>query len=185
MRIKYLILFLLISFVNLNGQASKMNHNILDITVKDIDGKTFKLNSFKGKTILIVNVASKCGFTPQYEGLQKLYDKYKNKNFVILGFPSNDFLFQETGSDEEIKEFCTTNYAVTFPMFSKISVRGSDQHPLYTFLTSKETNPNYNGFITWNFNKFLIDKNGKITNRFGSKIEPLNQEVISEIEKIL
>lgn len=185
MIIKSFFALMLISSLSIYAQNKSMNSKFYSIKVKDIEGREFKLDEFKGKTILVVNVASKCGYTPQYDGLQELFNKYKERDFVILGFPSNDFLWQEAGSDKEIIEFCTLNYGVTFPMFSKISVRGSDQHPLYTFLTSKVTNPNHNGFITWNFNKFLVDKNGNIVTRFGSKTEPLSKELITELEKVL
>ncbi|MCU0645539.1 MAG: glutathione peroxidase [bacterium] len=159
--------------------------SIYDFTVKDIDGKDVKLEQFKGKAILIVNVASKCGFTSQYEGLQKVYSQYKDRGFVILGFPANNFLGQEPGTNEEIKQFCSLNYNVTFPMFSKISVKGKDIDPLYKFLTEKETNPEFSGDISWNFNKFLVDPEGKIVARFGSRAKPESEEVIQAIEKVL
>ena len=174
------ILFFLFSLNFMFAQS-----DIYKIEVKDIDGNIFKMEKFKGKTILIVNTASKCGYTPQYEGLEKLFINYKDKNFVILGFPSNDFLWQEPASEREIKEFCTLNYGVTFPMFSKIEVWGKGQHPLYKFLSEKNSNPKFYGKINWNFNKFLIDKNGKIINRFGSKVEPLSKEITEAIETIL
>ena len=158
---------------------------IYDIEVKSITGEDVSLSTFKGKVILLVNVASKCGFTKQYDGLQKIYDKYKDQGFVILGFPANNFMKQEPGTDEEIQEFCRINFGVTFPMFSKLSVRGKNQHPLYSFLTNKKTNPDYSGRITWNFNKFLIDRNGEIVNRFGSRVEPENEELIKAIENEL
>lgn len=158
---------------------------IFDFSVETIDGKTVSLSEYKGSVVMIVNVASKCGFTPQYEGLQELYEQYKERGFTILGFPANNFLWQEPGSDEEIKSFCKINYGVTFPMFSKISVKGKDIHPLYEFLTSKETNPDYSGKITWNFNKFLIGRDGSIINRFDSKVEPKSDEVIKAVEEAL
>lgn len=158
---------------------------IYDFTVKDIDGKGVSLETYKGNVVMILNVASKCGFTPQYEGLQKLYEKYRDRGFIILGFPSNDFLRQEPGSNEEIKSFCTLTYGVSFPMFEKIAVTRKNIHPLYDFLTSKETNPEFSGRITWNFNKFLIGKDGKILNRFASKTGPEDPEVIEAIEAAL
>jgi len=167
-----------------NKEDIKMK-SIYDFTVKDIDGKDVKLENYKGKVVLIVNVASKCGFTPQYEGLQKIYTKYKDQGFVILGFPANNFMGQEPGTNEEIKQFCSLNYNVTFPMFSKISVKGKDIAPLYQYLTEKETNPEFSGKISWNFNKFLIDRQGKIVARFGSRAKPESQEVIAAIEKAL
>ena len=159
--------------------------SIYDFTVKDIDGKDVNLKDFSGKTVLIVNVASKCGYTYQYEGLEKLYEKYKDKGFVILGFPTNNFLGQEPGTNEQIKEFCTLTYGVTFPMFSKISVKGKDKEPLYDYLIDKKTNPEFGGAITWNFNKFLIGKNGDIINRFDTKINPDDPVIISAIESAL
>ena len=134
---------------------------------------------------MIVNVASRCGFTPQYEGLQRIYEKYQGKGFVILGFPANNFMGQEPGTDEEIKTFCSMKYNVTFPLFSKISVKGSDIHPLYKFLTDKSTDPDFAGDISWNFNKFLIDKNGKVAARFASPDKPESDKVIQAIESAL
>jgi len=158
---------------------------IYSFTVKDIDGKEVPLSRYKGKVVLIVNVASKCGFTPQYEGLEKIYLKYKDQGFEILGFPANNFLFQEPGTNEEIKLFCSTKYNVTFPMFTKISVKGSDIAPLYQYLTDKTTNPRFAGSITWNFNKFLVGADGKILNRFGSKDKPEDPDVIKAIDSAL
>jgi glutathione peroxidase len=163
----------------------KKAKTIYDFTVKDIDGNDVKLKKYKGKVALVVNVASKCGYTPQYEGLQAIYEKYKAQGFVVLGFPANNFKNQESGTNAEIKEFCESKYKVTFPMFAKISVSGEDQEPLYKYLTSKETNPQYAGDITWNFNKFLVDKNGKILARFTSKDTPQSEAVTQAIEKAL
>lgn len=157
--------------------------SVYDFTMKDIDGNDVKLDAYKGKVVMIVNTASRCGYTPQYEGLQKIYDQYKDRGFVVLGFPANNFMGQEPGTEKEIKEFCTLKYNVTFPMFSKISVTGTDQHPLYGYLTNKATNPEFPGDISWNFNKFLIDKNGKIVGRWGSKEKPEDAAVIEAIEK--
>lgn len=168
-----------------NQEKGKSMKSIYDFVVKDIDGNELKLEQFKGKVMLIVNVASKCGFTPQYEGLQKLYMQYKDKGLVVLGFPANNFLNQEPGSNEEIKQFCSLNYNVTFPMFSKISVKGKDIAPLYQFLTSKETNPEFAGDISWNFNKFLVDRSGKIIARFGSRTRPESDELVQAIERAL
>jgi len=159
--------------------------SLYDFTLKDIDGKDVSLSAFKGKVVLVMNVASRCGFTPQYAGLQKLYETYQDRGFVVLGFPANNFLSQEPGTDPEIKAFCTTKYNVTFPMFSKISVKGSDQHPLYRWLTSKETDPEFAGDIAWNFNKFLINRNGKVVGRFGSRTKPQDKDLIAAIEKAL
>ncbi len=159
--------------------------SVHEFTMRDIDGKSVKLDAFKGKVLMIVNTASKCGFTPQYEGLQALYAKNKDKGFEILGFPANNFMGQEPGTEAEIKEFCTLKYKVTFPMFAKISVKGEDQHPLYNFLTNKETNPEFAGEVSWNFNKFLIDRNGKVVARFGSKEKPDGEAVVAALEKYL
>jgi glutathione peroxidase len=159
--------------------------SVYDFTMKDIDGKEQKLDAYKGDVIMIVNTASKCGNTPQYEGLEAIYEKYKGKGFVILGFPANDFHGQEPGTDKEIKEFCTLTYNVSFPMFSKISVIGPDQHPFYKFLTSKETDPEFAGDITWNFEKFLVGRDGKVVARFAPKTKPEEPQVIEAIEKAL
>jgi glutathione peroxidase-family protein len=161
-----------------------MTH-IYSFEVKDIDGVTRSLSEFAGKVLLIVNVASKCGHTPQYKSLQALYSKYKARGFEILGFPSNDFGHQEPGTDAEIKDFCTLTYNVTFPMFSKISVKGKDIHPLYEFLTSKETNPKFSGKIDWNFNKFLIDRKGNVVARFETKNDPMGDRVPRTVEATL
>jgi glutathione peroxidase len=151
--------------------------NIYDFVMTDIDGKERPLSEFAGKVLLIVNVASKCGFTPQYKSLQTLYTRFKERGFEILGFPANDFMRQEPGTDAEIKSFCSTTYGVSFPMFSKISVKGKDIHPLYAFLTEKETDPQFPGKITWNFNKFLLDRKGAIVARFDSKDDPLGDKI--------
>jgi glutathione peroxidase len=159
--------------------------SLYEFKVKDIDGKEVKLDAYKGKVVMIVNTASKCGNTPQYEGLQALYDKYKDKGFVVLGFPANNFMGQEPGTEKEIKEFCTLKYNVTFPMFSKVSVKGADQTPLYTFLTNKESNPGFDGDISWNFEKFLTDKNGKVIARFSPKTKPDDAKIVEAIEAAL
>jgi len=159
--------------------------SMYDFTMKNIDGGDVKLNAYKGKVTMIVNTASKCGLTPQYEGLQALYDKYKDKGFVVLGFPANNFMGQEPDTEKEIKEFCTLKYNVTFPMFSKISVKGEDEHPFYTFLTNKQSNPGFDGDITWNFEKFLADKNGKIVARFSPKTKPGDPKIAEAIESAL
>ncbi|HKJ68033.1 MAG TPA: glutathione peroxidase [bacterium] len=158
---------------------------IYDFTMKNIDGEDVSLAEFRGKVVLVVNVASKCGFTPQYEGLQDLYEEYQERGLVVLGFPANNFGNQEPGSNDQIQEFCTLNYGVTFPMFAKISVKGADQHPLYSYLTSKELHPDFGGEITWNFNKFLIGPDGTVLNRFASKDEPKSEKVVQAIEAAL
>ncbi len=160
-----------------------MNKPLIFI-MKDIDGNDKNLSDFSGKVVLIVNVASKCGLTPQYEGLQKLFDKFKSKGFVILGFPSNDFLKQEPGTEKEIKEFCSLNYDVSFPLFSKVKVRsGKDQSELYQYLTSEKTNPGFDGKIEWNFQKYLIDKSGKVVKKYNPKVTP--EEIEPDIETYL
>ena len=167
-----------------NTVLSDMPH-LYDFTMKDIDGKDVSIISYAGKVVLIVNVASKCGLTPQYDDLQKLYEKYGDKGFIILGFPANNFAGQEPGTNVEIKQFCPVNYGVTFPMFSKISVKGDDMHALYKFLTAQKSYPKPSGDISWNFEKFLIDRNGNIINRFTPKTEPLSEEIIRSLEAVL
>ena len=157
----------------------------LDFKVKTIDGKEQKLSEYKGKVVLFVNVASKCGLTPQYKGLEALYEKYKDQGFVILGFPANNFGSQEPGTNEEIKQFCTSKYDVTFPMMSKISVKGEDKHPLYKFLTEGKAGDDFAGDIEWNFAKFLVDRNGNVIARFSSKTKPEDAQVAQTIEKAL
>jgi len=166
-------------------QAEMPVTNIYDFTMRDIDGKDVSLSTFKGKVLLIVNVASKCGFTGQYAGLEKLYQTYQGKGLVILGFPANDFLGQEPGTEAEIKSFCTLTYGVTFPMFAKISVKGKAMHPLYRFLTSQETDPEFSGRITWNFNKFLVSRSGRVIGRFGSTTKPDDAKLVAAIEQAL
>ena len=153
--------------------------NALEFTLNSIDGKPAPLSQYKGKVVMIVNVASKCGFTPQYAGLESLYEKYKDKGFVILGFPANNFGAQEPGTNEEIKTFCSRNYNVTFPMYAKISVNGDDKHPLYQYLTQT------GGDVKWNFTKFLLDKEGKVIARFEPAVTPASVEVAGAIEKAL
>jgi glutathione peroxidase len=157
---------------------------IYNFTLNSIDGKPAPLADYKGKVILVVNVASQCGYTPQYSALEATYEKYKDQGFVILGFPANNFGAQEPGTNEEIKTFCTRKYSVTFPIYSKISVKGSDQAPLYAYLT-KDTAPGIRGDIKWNFTKFLIDRNGNVVQRFEPAVTPDSKEVISAIEQHL
>ena len=153
------------------------------ITVKDIDGKDTTLGAYKGKVLLIVNVASKCGYTKQYAGLQAVYEKYKDKGLVVLGFPCNQFGKQEPGTNGEIKEFCTSKFHVTFPLFDKIEVNGPNRHPLYTELAGKDSP--FPGDIKWNFGKFLIGRDGKILKRFDSGAAPESQDVTAAIEAAL
>src|SRR5882762_5375222 len=157
--------------------------SVHDIAVKDIDGKNTSLGAYKGKVLLIVNVASKCGLTPQYQGLEALQEKYKDKNFTVLGFPCNQFGSQEPGTNEEIKQFCSTKYNVTFPLFDKIDVNGPNRHPLYAGLAGKESP--FPGDIKWNFGKFLIGRDGTIIKRFEPRTKPDAPEVIAEIEAAL
>ena len=153
-----------------------------DFSAKTIDGKDQKLDAWKGKVVLVVNVASKCGFTPQYKGLEQLYEKYKDRGFKILGFPANDFGAQEPGSEAEIKQFCTLNYGVSFDMFSKITVVGDKKNELYKYLTSGGGDTRLAGEVKWNFQKYLIDRNGKLVAVFPSKVEPMSPELTSAIE---
>jgi glutathione peroxidase len=157
----------------------------LDFAVKDIDGKDVNLSDYRGKVVMIVNVASKCGFTPQYAGLEKLYETYKDQGFVILGFPANNFMSQEPGSNQDIKTFCTSKYNVTFPMMSKISVKGADKAPLYKFLTEEPTAGDFKGDIGWNFTKFVIDRNGNVIARFASKYTPADPQLVGIVQKAL
>ncbi len=157
--------------------------SVLDFTLNSIDGQPAPLASYKGKVVLIVNVASFCGYTPQYEGLEALYGKYKDRGLVVLGFPANNFGSQEPGTNEEIKTFCSRKYNVTFPMYAKISVAGADKAPLYQFLTDKQTNPATGGEIKWNFTKFLIGRDGKVAARFESAVKPESPEITAAIEK--
>ncbi len=154
---------------------------IYDFKVTDIDGKEYDLASLKGKKVMIVNTASKCGFTPQYEELEKLYQTYKDQNFVIVGFPSNDFMSQEPGSNAEIKEFCQKNYGVNFPMMSKIDVKGKEMHPLYKFLTEKSQNGYSDNSVKWNFQKYLINEEGKLVQVIAPGTKPMSEEIISWI----
>jgi glutathione peroxidase len=165
--------------------AAAFGTSVYDFTMKTIDGKPLPLSAFKGKAVLIVNVASQCGYTPQYTALEAVYEKYKSKGLVIAGFPANNFGGQEPGTDAEIKTFCSSKYGVTFPMFSKISVAGKDKAPLYQFLTDKSANPATGGEIQWNFTKFLVDRNGKIVKRFDSAVTPDSSDVIAAIESAL
>lgn len=158
--------------------------NIYDFHLKNIDGKEVSLGQYEGKVLLIVNTASLCGYTPQYEGLEKLYKEYKDQGFVILGFPANNFGQQEPGTDTKIKQFCQTKYSVTFPMFSKVSVKGENQSPLFTYLTS-EPNPDFTGEIKWNFEKFLIGKDGKLLHRFRSQVTPGSNQLSTAVRKAL
>jgi len=157
----------------------------LDFQVKDIDGKDVDLGIYRGKAVLIVNTASKCGHTPQYADLQALWTRFEDSGFVILGFPSNDFMHQEPGSDSTIKEFCTSKYHVTFPLFDKVDVKGKDQIPLYAYLTAQDTKPTGKGDISWNFEKFLIGRDGRVSARFSPGTSPSDSSVVRAIQAAL
>ena len=155
-----------------------------DIPLTTIDGKETNLDEFAGKAVMVVNVASRCGFTPQYAALESLYEKYADRGFTVLGFPCNQFMFQEPGNAEDIKEFCSTTYAVTFPMFDKVHVNGGTQHPLYEKLTTAKDSSGTAGTVKWNFEKFLISPDGDVQ-RFRSAVKPDSPEIVEAIEKVL
>ncbi|QEG42094.1 glutathione peroxidase [Roseimaritima ulvae] len=167
------------------AQADDSHDCDLDYRVQSIDGKEVDLEDFEGKVVVVVNVASKCGATPQYADLQAMYEKYKDKGLVVLGFPSNQFGKQEPGSNAEIKEFCSTNYQVTFPMFSKIDVKGDDANPFYKNLTSKDAKPAGAGPVGWNFEKFIINRDGQVAGRFKTRTKPTDPAFIAAVEKEL
>jgi glutathione peroxidase len=158
---------------------------VYSFTLKSIDGQPVSLSTYKGKVLLLVNVASKCGYTPQYAGLESLYEKYKDRGLVIVGIPANNFASQEPGTNAEIKTFCRNKYNVSFPMMSKVSVLGEDKAPLYAFLTDKSTNPQIGGDIKWNFTKFLFDRNGKPLDRFEPAVTPDSPQVTAAVEAAL
>ncbi len=153
-----------------------------EIPFTTIQGDTTRLSDFSGNVVLVVNVASRCGFTGQYEGLEELYRRFESRGFTVIGFPANNFMGQEPGSNEEILDFCRTTYDVTFPMMAKINVKGRDIHPLYRYFTNESP---HSGRITWNFNKFLLDREGNVIARFGSRTQPLDEDVITAIENAL
>ena len=167
------------------GANPNVIRSVYDVEARDIDGNLVRLDQYRGKALLIVNVASKCRFTPQYEGLQRLYDKYQSRGLVVLGFPANNFAWREPGTDAEIKEFCTSKYNVTFPIFSKISVAGEDIHPLYRYLTDEALNPQLGGKVTWNFNKYLVAPDGSPVAHFASDLVPESPEIVGAIESLL
>lgn len=176
----YILIFMITSF-NSTAQVDE-EMTIYKFKVSNLEGDIFDFNSLKGKKIMIVNTASKCGLTPQYKKLQALYEKYSNKNFVIIGFPANNFLFQEPGSNEEIALFCEKNYGVTFPMMSKISVRGKNMHPIYQFLTQESKNGVISSSVSWNFQKYLISSDGKLAKVLSPRTQPNDPSVITWIE---
>jgi glutathione peroxidase len=159
--------------------------SLYDIPLETLDGKPATLAEHTGEVMLVVNVASKCGFTPQYEALEKLYETYSDRGFTVLGFPCNQFLFQENGSAEDIAQFCSATYGVSFPMFAKIKVNGRNQHPLYTELTKAEDANGKSGRVKWNFEKFLVNREGEIIGRYRSKVKPDDPQVVGAIESAL
>jgi glutathione peroxidase len=167
------------------GSAMAVARSVYDFTLKSIDGQSTSLKEYHGKVMLLVNVASKCGYTPQYAALESLYEKYKGQGLVIVGIPANNFASQEPGTNAEIKSFCTRKYNVSFPMMAKVSVKGDDKDPLYQFLTDKSANPQIGGEIQWNFTKFLFDRNGKPVARFEPAVTPDSPQVIAAIEAAL
>ncbi len=170
---------LLIILMTFFGFAVSAQTNFHSFAVEDISGKKVELSEFKGKKVLVVNTASKCGLTPQYEDLEKLYKEFGGEDFVIIGFPANNFAKQEPGTNEEIAEFCQKNYGVSFPMMSKISVKGDDIHPLYSWLTQKSENGKLDAKVSWNFQKFLIDENGDLVDYLAPKKKPYDEKIIS------
>jgi glutathione peroxidase len=167
------------------GESDKKPASSLDFQVQDIDGKPVDLSKYKGEVVLIVNTASQCGYTKQYKGLEAIYEKYKKQGFEVLAFPANEFGQQEPGSNSEIKTFCSTKYNVSFPLFSKIVVKGDGIHPLYQFLTSKDTNPKFAGDIPWNFTKFLVNRKGEVIARFKPDVTPESDKMTGAIETAL
>jgi glutathione peroxidase len=180
---KTLITLLSIMTLTLNSQTS-VDNSIHQFKVADIYGNIFDFSQLKGKKVMIVNTASKCGLTYQYEALQKLYSQYKDLNFVIVGFPSNDFLWQEPGSNDEIIDFCEQNYGVTFPMMSKITVKGTKKHPIYQFLTQKSKNNYKDSRVTWNFQKYLVNEQGRVEKIISPRTRPDSEEIVSWITDV-
>lgn len=179
MKTKLMMSAIFILAFGFSGMAQK---TLYDFKVKTIEGKDFDLSGLKGKKVLIVNVASKCGLTPQYEDLQKLYETYGGKDFAILGFPANNFMNQEPGTNEEIMEFCDSRYGVTFQMMDKISVKGNDIHPLYQWLTQKSQNGVLDADVSWNFQKFMVDENGSLVDFASPREKPFSDKIIAWIK---
>lgn len=179
MNTKIIMSLILIFSIGFSAYSQK---TLYDFKFKTIEGKDFDMSSLKGKKVLIVNTASKCGLTPQYEDLQKLYETYKGNNFVIIGFPANNFMNQEPGTNQEIRDFCDSKYGVTFPMMEKISVKGDDIHPLYQWLTQKTKNGILDAEVTWNFQKFLIDENGKLVDYSSPREKPFSDKIVNWIK---
>lgn len=176
--------YLIIGLVILMTATSFAASSVYDFTLPNIDGQPTPLSTYKGKVVLMVNVASQCGYTPQYSALESVYEKYKDQGLVILGFPANNFGAQEPGTNQEIKTFCSRKYSVTFPMYAKVSVKGSGQTPLYHYLTT-QADPTHTGDIKWNFTKFLVDRKGNVVQRFEPAVTPDSADVTSAIEKLL
>jgi glutathione peroxidase len=166
-----------------SGEASGEPDSLLRLEARRLGGGTESLDRYRGQVLLVVNTASRCGYTPQYEGLQALYDRYRSQGFSVLGFPSNDFGGQEPGSDPEIGAFCRSNYGVEFPMFSKVRVKGPDVHPVYAYLTSLPEP--LGGAVQWNFQKYLVDRNGKVVARYASRVTPADPGLVAEVERLL
>jgi len=183
MKIRNIVAVLFCAMIFLNNSVHAQTKNFHSFTVKSIDGEDVDLSKYKGKKVMVVNTASKCGLTPQYEQLQSLYEKYKSKGFEIIAFPANNFLSQEPGTNTQIKEFCTQNYGVTFPVMSKISVKGDDIAPLYKWLTSKSENGILDENVSWNFQKFMIDEEGNLVDFASPKTKPMDEKIVSWIEK--
>jgi glutathione peroxidase len=181
MKTLFIIMVLVLSSVRMNAQG-EIRKSFYDFTVTTIDGKEFPLSQLKGKKVLVVNTASKCGHTPQYADLEKLYETYGGDKFTIIGFPANNFLSQEPGTNVEIKQFCTENYGVTFPMMSKISVKGKDIAPLYSWLTSKAENGVMDAPVKWNFQKFMIDEHGTLSGVVSPSENPLSEKIVNWIK---
>jgi glutathione peroxidase len=185
---QFVVLFVALSFVAASSsraddeKGTKSVPGVLNFKMKSLEGKEVNLTRYKGKVVLIVNVASRCGYTPQYKGLQSLYERFHKHGLVVLGVPADNFGHQEPGSNQEIKEFCTTTYHVTFPMLAKVSVKGEDQTPLYKYLTSKQTDPKFGGPIKWNFTKFLIGRDGEIVSRFDSAVKPESAKLVKAVQ---
>lgn len=176
--------FIFVCFMFLGIQKGNAAMSFYDLTANNIDGKATQLSQFKGKVSIVVNTASQCGYTPQYKDLEALYQKYKEKGLIVLGFPSNDFGGQEPGSNEEVKKFCTLKFKTSFPLFSKNSVKGAEKQEVYKFLTEK-TDKVIQGEVGWNFEKFLVNKDGKVVARFKSAVTPLNSELESKVQELL
>ena len=180
--VQYIILIFLFVITGLSEDSPQLEpQSFYDFHAQDIEGNIISMNDFKGKKVLVVNVASRCGYTPQYEGLQKLYETYGD-SLVVLGFPSNDFMWQEPGSNTEIKKFCKTIYGVTFPMFSKIHVKGRKQHPIYDWLSDSKLNGWNDDSPSWNFNKYLLDENGAIIELYGADVKPLDTLITRNLQ---